>query len=190
MVIKNLALLRLQNQNGNRVEREQVEEICMEASSAIAEVREISHDLRPYQLDRLGLTQALRSMVEHVGKSSATTFRAAIDDIDDLFTPEFQIGFYRIVQECLNNILKHAEAREAAVLVERSGTRLRLSLSDNGKGFTSAGTYTEGRKSGFGLINISERVQLFAGKVDIESAPMKGATININIDTKGRVDVH
>ncbi len=190
MVIKNLALLRLQNQNGNRVEREQVEEICMEASSAIAEVREISHDLRPYQLDRLGLTQALRSMVEHVGKSSATTFRATIDDIDDLFTPEFQIGFYRIVQECLNNILKHAEASEAAVIVERRGTRLRLSVSDNGKGFTGSSTYSEGRKSGFGLINISERVQLFAGKVDIESAPMKGATININIDTKGRVDVH
>ncbi len=189
MVIKNLSLLRLQNQNGNRVDREQVEEICMEASSAIAEVREISHNLRPYQLDRLGLTQALRSMVEHVGKGSATRFTAQIDDIDDLFTPDFQIGFYRIVQECLNNILKHAEAGEAAVVVERSGTRLRLSVSDNGRGFTTPATYTEGRKGGFGLINISERVQLFAGKLEIESAPMKGATININIDTKGRVDV-
>jgi signal transduction histidine kinase len=189
MVIKNLALLRLQNQNGNRVEREQVEEICMEASSAIAEVREISHDLRPYQLDRLGLTQALRSMVEHVGKGAATTFTASIDDIDDFFTPEFQIGFYRVVQECLNNILKHAEASEAAVIVERSGPRLMLSVSDNGKGFASLGTYTEGRKGGFGLINISERVQLLGGKLAIESAPMKGATININIDTKGRGDV-
>jgi signal transduction histidine kinase len=188
VVIKNLALLRLQNQNGNRAEREQVEEICTEASSAIAEVREISYDLRPYQLDRLGLTKALRSMVENVGKASATTFSASIDDIDDLFTPEFQIGFYRITQECLSNILKHAEASEAKVVVRRSGARLHLSVSDNGKGFTTNGTYTEARKGGFGLINISERVQMFAGKLEIVSAPMKGATINIDIDTNGLRD--
>jgi signal transduction histidine kinase len=56
-------------------------------------------------------------------------------------------------------------------------------VSDNGKGFTTGGTYTEARKGGFGLINISERVQLFSGKLEIESAPMKGATINIDIDT-------
>ncbi|MGC2403922.1 MAG: two-component regulator propeller domain-containing protein [Acidobacteriaceae bacterium] len=188
VVIKNLALLRLQNQNGNRAEREQVEEICTEASSAIADVREISHDLRPYQLDRLGLTKALRSMVQNVGKASATTFSASIDDIDDLFTPEFQIGFYRITQECLSNILKHAEASEAEVVVRRSGPRLHLSVSDNGKGFTANGAYGEARKGGFGLINISERVQMFAGKLEIESAPMKGATINIDIDTTGLRD--
>jgi signal transduction histidine kinase len=163
-----------------------VEDICTEASSAIAEVREISYDLRPYQLDRLGLTQALRSMIEHVGKGSATAFHASIDDIDDLFTPEFQIGFYRIVQECLNNVLKHAEAKEATVEVERNGTRLRLTVSDNGKGFTTTTTYADGRKPGFGLINISERVQLFAGKLEVESAPMKGAKINVTLDTKGR----
>jgi signal transduction histidine kinase/ligand-binding sensor domain-containing protein len=183
VVIKNLALLRLQNLNGNLLEREQVEEICTEASSAITEVREISHDLRPYQLDRLGLTKALRSMVESVGKASTTAFSASIDDIDDLFTPEYQIGFYRITQECLSNILKHAEASEAKVVVRRNGTRLQLSVSDNGKGFTTSGATTEVRKGGFGLINISERVQLFAGKLEIQSIPMKGATINIDIDT-------
>ena len=183
VVIKNLALLRLQNLNGNLVEREQVEEICTEASSAITEVREISHDLRPYQLDRLGLTKALRSMVESVGKASKTAFSSSIDDIDDLLTPEYQIGFYRITQECLSNILKHAEANEANVVVRRNGTRLQLSVSDNGKGFTTSSANTEARKGGFGLINISERVQLFAGKLEIQSAPMKGATINIDIDT-------
>ena len=188
VVIKNLALLRLQAQNGNLVEREQVEEICTEASSAIAEVREISHDLRPYQLDRLGLTKALRSMVDSVGKASTTAFSASIDDIDDLFTPEFQIGFYRITQECLSNILKHAEASEAKVVVRRSGTRLQLSVSDNGKGFTTSGTDTEVRKGGFGLINISERVQLFAGKLEIQSVPLKGATITVDIDTNGLRD--
>ena len=85
----------------------------------------------------------------------------------------------------LNNCLKHAEASEAKVTVRRSGTRIRLTVSDNGKGFTVGGTYTEGRKGGFGLINISERVQLLAGKLEIQSAPTKGATINIDIDTDG-----
>jgi signal transduction histidine kinase/ligand-binding sensor domain-containing protein len=188
VVIKNLALLRLQNLNGNLVEREQVEEICTEASSAITEVREISYDLRPYQLDRLGLTKALLSMVNSVGKASTTVFSASIDDIDDLFTPEFQIGFYRITQECLSNILKHAEASEANVVVRRSGTRLQLSVSDNGKGFTTSGVNTEVRKGGFGLINISERVQLFGGNLEIQSVPLKGATISIDIDTNGLRD--
>jgi signal transduction histidine kinase len=184
-VIKNLALLRLQDQNGSLLAREQVEDIRTEASSAIAEVREISYDLRPYQLDRLGLTKALKSMIESIGKASTTTFLASIDNIDDLFIPEFQIGFYRIMQECLSNVLKHAEASEAKVIVRRSGTRLRLTVSDNGKGFTASGAHTEARKGGFGLISISERVQLFAGKLEIQSAPTKGATINIDIDTNG-----
>jgi signal transduction histidine kinase len=188
IVIKNLALLRLQDQNGNLAAREQVEDICEEASSAIAEVREISHDLRPYQLDRRGLTKALQAMVESFGKASTTAFSASIDNIDDLFTPEFQIGFYRITQECLSNILKHSEATEAKVVVLRSGTRLQLTVSDNGKGFTPGAVYTEARKGGFGLINLSERVQLFAGKLEIQSAPMKGATINIDIDTSGLRD--
>jgi signal transduction histidine kinase len=188
VVIKNLALLRLQDQNGNPTARQQVEEICTEASSAIAEVREISYDLRPYQLDRLGLTKALKSMVESVGKASTTSFSASIDNIDDLFTPEFQIGFYRITQECLNNILKHADASEAKVIVRRSGTRIRLTVSDNGKGFIVGGASTDGRKGGFGLIDISERVQLLAGKLDIQSTPANGATINIDIDTDGLRD--
>jgi signal transduction histidine kinase len=185
VVIKNLALLHLQDQNGNLAAREQVEEICTEASSAIAEVREISYDLRPYLLDRLGLTKALQSMIENTGKASPTKFEATIDDIDDLFTPEFQIGFYRITQECLNNILKHAEASQAKVIVRRGGARIRLTVSDNGKGFATGGTYTEARKGGFGLMSISERVQLLAGRLEIESAPGQGATINIDIDADG-----
>ena len=150
----------------------------------------ISYDLRPYQLDRLGLTRALKIQrwSRTSGKASATSFSASIDDIDDLFTPEYQIGFYRITQECLSNILKHAEASEAQVVVRRTGTRLKLSVSNNGKGFTTSGAHTEGRKGGFGLINIAERVELLAGTLEIQSAPMKGATINIDIDTNGLSD--
>lgn len=188
VVIKNLALLRLQDHNADLAARDQVEEICAEASSAIAEVREISHDLRPYQLDRLGLTKALQAMVTTVGKGSTTTFSASIDNIDDLFTPEFQIGFYRIAQECLSNVLKHAEATEAKLIVQRIGPRLRLAVSDNGKGFTPGVPTPDARKGGFGLINISERVQFFGGKLDIQTAPARGATITIDIDTEGLHD--
>ncbi len=188
VVIRNLALLRLEDRNGNLAAREQVEEICAEASSAIAEVREISYDLRPYQLDRLGLTKAVQSMIDSFGKASTTAFSASIDNIDDLFTPEFQIGFYRITQECLSNILKHAGASEARVVVRRDGTRLQLTVSDNGKGFITGAAYPEARKGGFGLINIAERVQLFAGKLDIQSAPMKGVTISIDIEADGLRD--
>jgi signal transduction histidine kinase len=127
-------------------------------------------------------------MVENFGKASTTAFSASIDHIDDLFTPEFQIGFYRIAQECLSNILKHAEASEAKLIVRRNGTRLHLTVSDNGKGFTAGATYSEARKGGFGLISISERVQLFAGKLEVQSVLTKGATINIDINTNALRD--
>ena len=74
---------------------------------------------------------------------------------------------------------QHSEAcrgNEAKVVVRRSGTRLQLSVSDNGKGLRRRND-TEVRKGGFGLVNISERVQLFAGKLEIQSVPLKGATI-------------
>ena len=103
----------------NGAKAEQLEEISAEASRALNEVREISYDLRPYQLDRLGLTKAIEAVVATAASASQTEFAADIDDIDDLFPEESRINLYRIVQESLNNILKHAAATHARVTVKR-----------------------------------------------------------------------
>ena len=80
-------------------------------------MKELSYNLRPYRLDQLGLTAALRAMIDTASAASQTAFSVEIDEIDDVFPKESEINFYRIVQECINNILKHSQAAEASILI-------------------------------------------------------------------------
>ena len=152
----------------------------MEASSAFREVREIAYDLRPYRLDRLGLTAALHAMIETASAASSTPITIEIESIDDMFPKPAEINFYRIVQECVSNILKHAEASEASVQIRRTPAGLTLTVRDNGKGFAQS-TGAPGSVAGFGLTGISERAQLLGGKTSIQSAPGQGTTVTIEI---------
>ena len=93
VIIKNLALILL---NGSAADgaREQIDEISTEASQAIGEVKEISYNLRPHQLDRLGLTKALEALVKKAASASPIAFTSEIDDIDDVFPKQAEINFY------------------------------------------------------------------------------------------------
>jgi ligand-binding sensor domain-containing protein/signal transduction histidine kinase len=177
LIMKNLALLELQALTKNGTQAEKLEEISAEASRALSEVREISYALRPYQLDRLGLTKAIEAVVRNAAKASPTAITADLDNIDNLFPEETRINLYRIVQEGLNNIIKHADATEASVTIRRTAAGVRLSIRDNGKGFTPAASGPSER--GFGLTGIAERVQLLGGKTAMHSAPGKGSEIGI-----------
>ncbi|MBV8450996.1 MAG: hypothetical protein JOZ29_01810 [Deltaproteobacteria bacterium] len=185
VIVKNLALLLLQRNGASGLsglDREQIGEISDEVSGAVREVREISYNLRPYRLDRLGLTTALQAMIETASAASATRFSAQIDNIDDAFAKEAEINFYRIVQECVNNILKHSQATHAVIRIQRSAGRLTMTIRDDGKGFASDSAKLEVRSGGFGLTGISERAQLLGGKAAIQSAPGQGTTVTVEID--------
>lgn len=181
VVIKNLALIHLSASSGNGEARSQIEEISAEASHAIGEVKEISYNLRPYQLDRIGLTKAVEAIVNKAAAASEIEFTADIDEIDELFSKESEINFFRIVQESINNIIKHSEATTARVTIRVYEDRLQLIIEDNGKGFTPGAASTDPRGGGFGLIGISERAQLLGGKPVIKSTPGEGTTITLNI---------
>jgi len=185
VVIKNLALMFLNPKNGKAADNNQIEEISAEASQAIGEVKEISYNLRPYQLDRIGLTKAVESVVRSAQSASTIEFTAEIDDIDDYFPKDAEINFYRIVQECVNNLVKHSGATTAFVKIELSGENLNLVISDNGKGFTP--NQTESKTGGFGLVGLVERAELFGGKVEIKSAPKQGAEIRIQMNSRNFV---
>lgn len=134
VVIKNLALFYLRAQGDGPAANGQfgqIEEITAEASVAINETREISYNLRPFQLDRLGLTKAIQGMIRTVSAASGITFSSEIANIDDAFAEDLRINSYRIVQEYLNNIAKHSQATEAAVAVQRSDGRVTLTMRDN-----------------------------------------------------------
>jgi signal transduction histidine kinase/ligand-binding sensor domain-containing protein len=184
VIVKNMALLLQQTRNGasglNGVQREQVEEILAEVSGAFHEVKEISYNLRPYRLDRLGLTAALKAMIDTASAASWTIFRAEIDDIDSVFPKESEINFYRIVQECVNNILKHSQASQASIRIGRTKDGLTLTVRDDGRGFAQDSSPADSLR-GFGLTGISERAQLLGGRAAIHSTPGQGTTVTIEI---------
>ncbi len=150
--------------------------IAEQAAVAIKEVETISYDLRPYQLDRLGLTKAVLSLIQSVERSSTLRIECSVANIDDFFPKDIEINFYRIVQEALGNILRHAEASSASVTVTRTGPSLRLVLQDNGKGFPAA---AEDKGSGLGLVGMHERAEALHGRASIVSVPGAGTTVTI-----------
>jgi signal transduction histidine kinase/ligand-binding sensor domain-containing protein len=185
VVIKSLALISLNDGTSEDAGKERSEEISAEASQALSEVREIGYNLRPYQLDRIGLTKAVEAVVSKASAATGIAFEFDIDEIDDVFPKEREINFYRIVQECVNNVIKHSQATQASVTVRRAASELRLVIRDNGIGFTPVETTVEGAQRGFGLIGITERAQLLRGTAKVQSAPGQGTTITIEIPLAG-----
>ena len=143
---------------------------------AIAEMRQIAHDLHPPQLDYLGLTRSLTAMVESAGEASSFKLDGKIDDVDDAFSTEAAMSIYRIVQESLNNIFKHSRAKNARVTLERDLHEVLLKIEDDGCGFN---IHENGK--GLGLRNIAERVHMLGGKLKIDSQPGAGTRIEITI---------
>lgn len=182
-IIKSRAALSLSQPEDHDKAIEQMEEIASAAVYAIDEVREIAYNLRPYQLDRLGLTNALETMLKKTVDSNVIKLKLEIDDVDGIFEKESEINLYRIVQESVSNILKHADATEARVAIKKEEGKIEISIQDNGKGFnTEAASFREPGRGGFGLFGIVERVRMMKGQHVVDSAPGSGTTITIRFD--------
>ncbi|HST24311.1 MAG TPA: two-component regulator propeller domain-containing protein, partial [Blastocatellia bacterium] len=179
LIVKNWALIGLNALEKENPAREHLHEISETTSLALDEVREIAHNLRPYQLERLGLTNTIEHMVRQVKNSSDIEFITEIDNIDGLLSKESEINLYRVVQECVNNILKHSAATNAWVLIKRTANGAQITCRDNGQGFDSEAS---SRKGGTGLTGMAERVRMLGGRYTMETAAGKGATIRVTID--------
>jgi signal transduction histidine kinase len=187
LVIKNQARLGLQPAADESLLRQRLDAISGVASQAIEEVRQITHDLRPYQLDRLGLTLAIRAAVSRVSENSPVLFASGVDDIDGLFDKESEINIYRIVQEALNNIIKHSGATEAAIVIKRKPRSVTLSIRDNGRGFESGFGIAAGQDAiGFGLSGIRERGSILGGSLNLETRPGQGTSLTLEIPLQHR----
>jgi signal transduction histidine kinase len=184
LVIKNYALMALNVGNGENSMREHVVEISDAATLSIEEVRQIAHNLRPYQLERLGLTNTLRAMLRQIANASDIGFTFEVDPIDGLLSEEAEMSLYRIVQEAVNNVLKHSGAQEAVVRIKLVGGEIQLTIADDGRGFRlEPAGQAELQKRGFGLTGSAERVRMLGGKQTIQTAPGQGTTIHITINT-------
>lgn len=177
LIIKNRALL---GAAGGRDAASQYDEIVASAGQSLEEVREIAYNLRPYHLDRLGLTQALGAMIDKVAASSGMRLEASIDSVDDLFDKDAEITIFRIVQESLNNIVKHSHASMGTVTLARAGNEIVIAIRDDGQGFVTNGSGVSTR-GGFGLVGMAERVRMLGGVCRIDSAPGEGTTVTISL---------
>lgn len=178
LVIKNQACLAMQSASDAAQLRRRLDEISGVASQAIDDVRQITLNLRPYQLDRLGMTEAVRAAISVASENSHVLFATHVDKIDDLFDAESEIHVFRIVQESVNNILKHSAATEAAVVIKKRAGGLTLSIRDNGRGFDAA---APAPNRGYGLNGITERVRILSGTLAVDSSPDQGTTITVEI---------
>jgi signal transduction histidine kinase len=175
-IIKNHAQLALLRRKLDAHVREQLGAVCDTTSQAIAELRRISRDLHPYQLDHLGLTRALEALIESADDASGIIFNKKFDAADDVFSRDAATNLYRIVQEGVNNILKYSCAKNARVTLERDVHDVQLTIEDDGCGFKANHT-----GKGMGLKNIAERARILGGELKLDSAPGKGTRLEITI---------
>jgi len=141
------------------------------------EVRRISQKLYPKQIERLGLTVSLQAMAERLASATGLKFRYEIENIDSYLTKENEVQFFRVVQEILNNVIRHAEARTVNILIRKASIFIKAEIEDDGKGFDAELLQAEG----FGLMNIGERIRLLKGDFDIKSTPGKGTKFNFSV---------
>ncbi|HWI56512.1 MAG TPA: histidine kinase, partial [Bacillota bacterium] len=182
LVIKNRCLLALQDPKTPSSAQESLSDISRLASQTLQEVREISRNLRPYQLDRLGLTKALAAIVNNVERSSELQVTSELECLDGLFTPEHEIHLYRIVQEIFNNILKHSHARQACLTAKLKSQTLLLRIEDDGCGFDAALIAEQPSPEGsFGLTDITERVRILGGTWRCDSSSGTGVQWQLEI---------
>jgi signal transduction histidine kinase/ligand-binding sensor domain-containing protein len=182
-IIKNRAALSLSRTSDHEGALEQLGEISEAASYAIEEVREIAHDLRPIQLDQVGLTRAIESMLEKASDPETLRIAYDLDPLDGVLDKEQEINLYRIVQEAIANVIKHAGATEASVALKRRDHAIEVVVRDNGKGFSGG----EGRR-GFGLLGITERARMLGGEPIVNSAPGRGTSVSVSINLKERMN--
>lgn len=159
--------------------REQLEVINQLATACIAEARQISHDLHPHQLEHLGLKRALELLLVNAAQASEIKFTWKMDDLEKVFPAAAEMNFYRILQESLNNILKHSRAKNVEVTLERDIHEVMLRITDDGCGFDANGM--SANKKGMGLQNIIERVRMLGGKVRMDTAPAQGTSVMVTV---------
>jgi signal transduction histidine kinase len=184
LVIKNHALLATQSLCAGEEMRNRLEEISGTTSQAIEEVRRITRGLRPYQLDRLGLAQAIRASINRAAENGSISFASRVEDIDGVFDKDEEIHVYRIVQEAVTNVVKHSAATEATVVIKKRPHVVSLSIRDNGKGFDPAAPSARPHDLGFGLTGIEERVRILRGTLSVDSRPGEGTILTVEIPAK------
>ena len=169
--------LRLVEQAGVADEaRDAMAELVQTINSAISQLRTLAIELRPTALDDLGLVPALERLTESYSRRTGVLVELVVDEISDRLPPLVETTVYRVVQESLTNVAKHAGAESVIVRGEVRGSELVVTVTDDGKGFDP-----NNQPGGFGLNSMRERSEMVSGTVRVTSSPGKGTTVELRV---------
>jgi signal transduction histidine kinase len=160
--------------------RSRVEALAGLQRDALAEMRALIFALRPPSLEEDGLVRALRSYVDALGQRSAVVIEMSADEVARP-APAVEDALYRIAQEALHNVLKHAAASRAEVRVKRGDNGLRLEVVDDGRGFDP----TSIPPGHLGVAGMRARAGLIGGRLEIDSAPGRGTVVRVDVPDAG-----
>ncbi len=154
--------------------------------NVLQEAREISYNLMPSVLDDFGLGPGLQSLCEQFSKRTGLKISFHEHGLTDRMSPNVEIGVYRIAQEALNNIAKHAEAKKVSVQIVRKENTLQMTVEDDGKGMEGGVPLAKPTTSGgTGLVSMRERASSFGGTLVVDSSLGKGTVISVEIPVSG-----
>jgi signal transduction histidine kinase len=146
------------------------------------DVHTLAYQLHPSVLEELGLAEALRAECERRGRQGSLDLSVDLDPLPAVVEPDAALCLFRVAQEALNNVARHAGVREASVTLRPADGGLLLAVSDGGAGFDPE---NPGKGMRLGLASMRERVRLVRGTLDVDSAPGRGTTIVAWVPTEG-----
>jgi two-component system NarL family sensor kinase len=179
------AIARITQNRDNAIEP--MEKAANRLQDAIHEVRRISRDLRPAVLDDLGLKPAIESMCAELQDRSGILIEVKCDNVDGQLDIDKKTTLYRVLQETLTNIERHADATVVKISIKREGSSIIMRIADNGVGFET-NRYIRNRdpRAGIGLRNMRERMEFHGGGLSVRSEPDDGTKITAFIPASGQ----
>ncbi len=170
-----MALKNMVSKISDEQQQEDLEIIADQFSKSADEVRQISHQMMPRKLMEDGLVEAIEDLLKSSFQFSEMQFTFEHHKIDQRFQERIEISLYRVLQELINNIIKHSEASEVSVQLIKNKEKLLLFVEDNGKGMDDS------KSNGHGLINIKSRLDMVKGSVNYEPSAGSGTSATVTI---------
>jgi signal transduction histidine kinase len=160
--------------------RKRLDEVRKYLDSIEEQLRRIAHEIRPRLLEEIGLVAALEFLGASVEKRRGIVVTVDAGPLRKL-APTIETTIYRVVQEALNNVTRHAQAARATIQIRRMTNALHCLIQDNGVGFDVDAVLARRGDTGMGLIGMRERLGILGGWVDVRSAPGRGTDVEVVI---------
>ena len=159
---------------------DQLEEAITLTSDTMDRIRSLAHDLRPPALDTVGFNQAVKDLCQRITHQTGMNIDYRGTNLQGL-PAHYEISLYRVLQESLNNAIKHAQASYASISLSTNDDKLIMKVTDNGVGFDPQKVLSKNQSTGLGLRNITERIEALGGTFELASQPGEGTSLIVQV---------